>query len=231
MIQKIQLKGAWRRVLVGAVVAGLAGIAGSEHHARRLIQSQFHQAVEARQQLERRFGEVMAAHERLKGDFETERRRSQELEQTLASANSELEQTTGRLAEESRTSRTLQLRLAEMQQQLDQLQGELAVTLKQQEGVLGVKPGTVQIERVVVSDAAGSNPSGRVISIHRDWDFVVISLGWDTVRIGDVVSIFRQDQLQAKARIERVQEGVCAATVLPDWKTDAIQLNDLARVL
>ena len=231
MIKKIQLNSAWRRVLIGAVVMALAGIAGSEHHARRLIQSQFQQAVEARQQLERRFGEVMAAHERLKSDFETARNRSQELEQSLASANSRLEQATGRLAEESHTSRTLQLRLAEMQQQLDQLQGELAVTLKQQAGASGVKPGTVQIERVVVSDAGGSNPSGRVISIHRDWDFVVISLGWDTVHIGDVVSIFRNDQLQAKARIERVQEGMCVATVLPDRKTDAVQLNDLARVL
>jgi hypothetical protein len=60
---------------------------------------------------------------------------------------------------------------------------------------------------------------------------VVISLGWDAVRIGDVVSIFRGNQLQAKAKIERVQEGVCAATVLPDWKTDALELNDVARVL
>ena len=59
----------------------------------------------------------------------------------------------------------------------------------------------------------------------------MISLGWDAVRIGDVVSIFRNDQLQAKAKIERVQEGVCAATVLPDWKTEAIQLNDLVRIL
>lgn len=227
----IKLNRTGRRALVGVVVAALAAIAGSEHHARRLTRAQFQQAVEARQQLERRFGEVMASHERLKSDLDTERRRSQELEEALASAKSQLEQTSGRLADESRTSRTLQLRLAEMQQQLDQLQGELAVTLTQRESAAGVKPGAVQIERVVVSDAGGSNPAGRVISIHRDWDFVVIDLGWDAVRIGDVVSIFRADQLQAKARIERVQEGVCAATVLPEWKTDEIQLNDLVRVL
>ena len=227
----IKLDRTWRRILVGAVVAVVVVIAGSEHHARRLLQAKWLQAVEARQQLEGRVTEISAAHEQLTGDLATERSRSQALEEALASAKRELEQTTGRLAEESRTSRGLQLRLAQMQLQLDQLQGELAVTLRQQEGGVGVTPGAVQIERVIVSDAGGTNPAGRVISIHRDWDFVVISLGWDAVRIGDVVSIFRNDQLQAKAKIERVQEGVCAATVLPDWKTEAIQLNDLVRIL
>ncbi len=230
----IKLDRTWRRILVGAVVAVVAVMAGSEHRARRLLQAKWLQAVEARQQLERRFAEISDAHEQLKGDLATERGRSAALEEALASAKRELERTTGRLAEESRTSRGLHLRLAQMQQQMDQLQGELAVTLKQQENGVRVTPGTVQIDRVIVSDASdagGTNPAGRVISIHRDWDFVVISLGWDTVRIGDVVSIFRNDQLQAKAKIERVQEGVCAATVLPDWKTETIQLNDLVRVL
>src|SRR3989338_5604392 len=227
----IKLDRTWRRILVGVVVAILMAVAGSEHHARRLLKAKWLQAVEARQQLDRRFAEISAAHEQLTGDLATERSRSQALEEALATAKRELEQTTGRLAEESRTSRGLQLRLAEMQQQLDQLQGELAVTLTQQGGGAGGTPGAVQIDRVIVSDAGGAKPAGRVISIHRDWDFVVISLGWDAVHIGDVVSIFRDDQLQAKAKIERVQEGVCAATVLPDWKTDAIQLNDLVRVL
>ena len=225
----LKLDSRTRRILAGIAVTVFVGVAGAEHYARWLAQRRLARAVETNQQLEQRLGEVMASHERLKSDLDTERQRSQELEQALASAKSQLEQTSGRLAEESRTSRTLQLRLAEMQQQMDQLQGELAVNLKQ--APAGVKPGAVQIERVVVSGAGGATPAGRVISVHRDWDFVVINLGWDAVRIGDVVSIFRDDALQAKVRIERVQEGVCAATVLPDWKTDAIQLNDLVRVL
>jgi hypothetical protein len=229
---KFTLDRTTRWVVAGVVGVGLAGIAGSEHHARRLIQKQFLEARVALEQLERRFGEVMTAHEQLMADLEGERRRASALEQALASAKADLERTSGRLAEESRNSRTLQMRLSEMQQQLDQVQGELALTLKQ-DGGPSAASGAVQIAKVVVSDesAPPSAPSGRVISIHRDWDFVVINLGWDAVRIGDVVSIFRNEQLQAKAKIERVQEGVCAATVLPDWKTDALELNDLVRVL
>lgn len=221
-----------RRILVGGAIVALVGIAAVEHYARRLTQGRLAQAVESRGQLERRLGEVMASHDRLEADLVSERRRSNELESALTTAQAQLEQTNGRLAQEGRNSRTLQIRVTEMQQQLDQLQGELSVALQGHDGgPAGLKPGTVQIDRVVVSDATAPAGSGRVISIHRDWDFVVINLGWDAVRIGDIVSIYRDERLQAKARIERVQEGVCAATVLPDWKTDAVELNDVARVL
>ena len=59
----------------------------------------------------------------------------------------------------------------------------------------------------------------------------MIDLGWDAVRIGDTVSIVRNGQLLAKARIDRVQEGVSAATLLSDWETAEIHVNDLVRVL
>ena len=95
----IKLDRTWRRILVGVVVAILMAVAGSERHARRLLKAKWLQAVEARQQLDRRFAEISAAHEQLTGDLATERSRSQALEEALASAKRELEQTTGRLAE------------------------------------------------------------------------------------------------------------------------------------
>ncbi|MBI2495770.1 MAG: hypothetical protein HYW10_04315 [Candidatus Omnitrophica bacterium] len=65
----------------------------------------------------------------------------------------------------------------------------------------------------------------------REDAFVIISLGWGAVRIGDTVSIFRNDRLLAHARVERVQESACAATVLPAWKAADIRANDLVHVL
>lgn len=136
------------------------------------------------------------------------------------------------LSEEARKTQELHARLSAIEQQSDQLQGELALALQQQKSGGGSEHASpVQLERVVVSNAEPSALSGRVLSINRDWHFVVIDLGWDAVRIGDTVSIFRGDQLLAKARIERVQEGVCAATVLPEWETIEIRINDLVRVL
>ena len=79
--------------------------------------------------------------------------------------------------------------------------------------------------------ASGADWQGRVISVHSEWQFVVTNLGWDAVDVGEVVSIYRQDKLLAKARIERVQERASAATLLPEWLHAEVQVNDVVRVL
>jgi len=91
----------------------------------------------------------------------------------------------------------------------------------------------IELEKVVVTHPASPAPGlqGRVLSVNPEWHFVVIDLGWDVVNIGDVVSIYRNDQLLGKARVERVQEQVCAAALLPEWVESQVQVNDVVRVL
>ena len=89
----------------------------------------------------------------------------------------------------------------------------------------------VELERVLVSSDGASPLQGRVISVHPEWNFVVIDLGWDAVKIGDTISILRNEAVLAKAKVERVQEGVSAAAVLPEWDADGIEVNDRAQLL
>ena len=222
-----------RQILIGSIGVVIVGVAAGEHLAQRVTERRYHQMVESRRQLELQFGEVMATHEQMQRDLQQAQQRSQELTQALAEARAQLEEAVGRLAQETQSSRGLQGRLATVQQQMEQLQGELAVTLQRQPSAspAASAPNAIQLERVVVNDAQASDLSGRIVSIHKDWNFVVISLGWDAVRIGETVSILRNGQLLAKARIDRVQEGVCAATLLPEWETAEVQVNDLVRIL
>jgi hypothetical protein len=67
--------------------------------------------------------------------------------------------------------------------------------------------------------------------VHPDWRFVVVSLGWNQLRIGDTVSIFRDEKLLAKAKVERVQEDLAAVTLLPEWQPETIQINDVVKPL
>jgi len=201
-----------------------------EHLYRRLIERRYRQEITGRQQLERRFNEVVITHDQLISDLAKERQRSQELSAIVKEKSEAFEQTVGRLSEETQTIRELQLRLAAMEQQMDQLQGELATALQQSGSANEGKAGAVELERIVVAKA-DAPMQGRVVSVHPDWDFVIIDLGWDEVTIGDTVSIFRSDQLLAKARVERVQEGVAAATLLPEWKSAKIQVNDRVQLL
>lgn len=175
---------------------------------------------------------MLATHDQLKGDLAREQGRSQELSDTLAAARGKLDEMTARLSDENGNVRKLQARLAAMQGQMDRLQGELALTLQERQQAGGTEgPGPVQLERILVSGDASSGLHGRVLSVYQEWDFVVINLGWDVVRVGDTVSIVRGGQLLAKARVERVQEDLCAATVLPEWDAAAVNVNDAVQLL
>jgi hypothetical protein len=220
------------RILVGGLGVIVGTIAIGESLLRRVVERQLREVVESRGQLERRFADIVSTQEQLKEGLAKERQRSAELSDALASTRTELEQTIGRLADERRTVRDLQGRLAAVEGQFDQVQGELAMTLQERpQGGRASGAAAVQLERIVVSDARNAEIQGRIVSTHKDWNFVVVNLGWEAVRIGDTVSIFRDDQLLARARVERVQEGACAVTLLPDWEQADVRVDDVVRIL
>lgn len=228
------MKGA--RILTITAACIFAGVAAWQFAARRATDRRYHESMESRRQLELKFGEVLATHEQLKSALKREQDHSQELSGTLAAMRTELERSVGRLTEETRTVRELQMRMSTMRQQMDQLQGELAVTLQQRQGSAQARApqqpaAPVQLEKIVVSDAGLLGLQGRVLSVHRDWNFVVIDLGWDAVKIGDVASVFRNEQLLARVRVDRVQERICAASVLPEWESADIRVDDAVKVL
>ena len=220
------------RILIGAVIGTLVVTAGAEHIGHRALWKRYQEAIASRQQLTLQFGEMLATHEQIKRQLSREQNRSQQLTQALTDTQAKLEDVSSRLAQQSKTVRELQVRLTSVHEQMDQLQGELAMTLEAKPSTASAdRTAPVQLERIVVTDPTVPTLQGRVISVHKDWNFVVLDLGWNAVKIGETVSIFRNDQLLAKARIDRVQEGVCAATVLPEWQGAEIQTNDLVRVL
>jgi hypothetical protein len=220
-----------RLVLIVAGVA-VAGVAVWEDAARRGAERRYRAAVDGRRQLEQRVGEMLATHDQVQVKLQQEQQRSGELSESLAAARGQLDEMTVRLSDEDANVKKLQARLASMQQQMDQVQGELALAMQErQQAAAANGSGPVQLERILVTGDAPSGLHGRVLSVYRDWDFVVINLGWDLVRVGDTVSIVRDGQLLAKARVERVQEDLCAATVLPEWDAASININDAVQIL
>ena len=217
-------------VLVGALV--------SEYGRRRLAERRYQEALEGQRQMALRVRGIIAGHEQLTQEVTRERQRAQELSEAFLSTRQQLEETTGRLTQERQRADELQTRLASTQQELEQLQGELAVTLKETQGDAAWPRAAgepsqhpVELERIVVSRINGEGVQGRILSVHPEWGFVVIDLGWDAVRIGDVLSVLRQDDVLATVRIERVQEEVCAAAVIPEHKATEVRINDLVRML
>ncbi len=230
------------RIVIAILGVALIGVATWGHLTRRHLERRYDALVEDREELELRLGEVLVAHQRLKDNFKSEQDRSQELSDTLVSTRGMLQDMETRLASESQSVRELQTRLTALQQQMEQLQGELVLVFQEQEQLKGrtkrkqqqatTKPSAlIELQRIVVGGETLPAFHGRIVSVHHDWDFVIIDLGWDAVKVGDTVSIVRDDQLLARARVDRVQEGVCAATVLPEWETELVRVNDTVQML
>jgi hypothetical protein len=222
-----------KRIIVGVVTLGLAAAWLGEALARRKAQRGYEEAIRARRQVELEVGGLRAEHEQLAKALSGEQQRAEDLTAKLAARDQELQEVIARLAQEAYIVQELQGRVGSMQQHLDQLQGELAVSFQDRAETGGSSDRMVQLEKVTVSrpKSGKAGLKGRVVSVHPQWRFVVVDLGWDIVTIGDVISIYRDNQLLAKARIERVQEQVAAATLLPEWTKSEIKVNDLVRAL
>ncbi len=221
-----------RRLALIAAGIILGGVATGEHLFRRQLEHRYRAAEARREELQGDFDQLRARHERVNAQLTEQRQHAEELLGALAERTGQLEEAVGRLTVESRTVRELESRLVAMARQMDSLQGELSLAMDRVGGKSKAAPSAVQLERILIS--SGPQPDGlrgRVVSVDTNWHFVVINLGWDAVKIGDTVSILRNGHMLAQARIERVQEGVAAASLLPEWEDVSIQVNDLVRVL
>ena len=229
---RVSARARWIAISLAGLTIAVAWMA--ELSIRWRVERQYREALESRKVLQVEVSKLQVERDQLSATLTAERQRTGELSSALSSKETELQETIERLAQEDYVVQELHGKLTVMQSQIDRLQGELAVTLK---GTLNPSAkqdgGAVELQRVVVNQDSPSTAAeqGKVVSVHPEWGFVVVNLGWDAVEIGDVVSIYRNEQLMAKARIERVQEQVSAATLLPEWVRTEVQVDDTVRAL
>ena len=212
-------------VVLALCAAGFAFARQIEHRKRLESEQKLSQTIQAKQLVEAKLS--------------AEEQRSQKLSEALELKAKEVDQIAKRLEAEAKAVELLQGRLAQMEGQVSQLQAELVLSARAREELAQRLPaqaggGPTELEKiqVVVGPLGGLNEaSGKIIQVNPDWQFVVVDLGWHTVNIGDVLGIYRGDQLIAKVKVERVQEQVAAASILPEYRTAEIAVNDRVAVL
>lgn len=108
---------------------------------------------------------------------------------------------------------------------------QLIITMKEKK-ILEAKvkefteaPKIIQLEKIVVKPAPLL--TGNVLVVNREFAFVVVDLGRaNNLKLGDVLSVYRQGKFVGKIQVEKVEEKISAATILPDWKTIEFKEND-----
>ena len=89
-------------------------------------------------------------------------------------------------------------------------------------------PETIELEKVVVK--AAPVLVAKVLMVNKEQAFIVVDLGReDNLRIGDTLSVCRNGEFIGRAEVEKVQEKVSAAAILPQWQDVEFKENDEVR--
>lgn len=90
-------------------------------------------------------------------------------------------------------------------------------------------PRIENLKTVVVAGPVATNdsPEANVLIVNRKFGFIVANIGkLDGVDIGTELNVYRNGELIAKTKIEKLYDKMSAATILPKWKNVAIREGD-----
>lgn len=88
----------------------------------------------------------------------------------------------------------------------------------------------VELKKIVVRMAPVS--SGEIIEVNSEYNFAVADLGSeDSVRSGDLLGIYRNEQLIAKAFIENVYDDMSSIMVFDEWRDIVIRQGDTVKLI
>ncbi|MFH1519220.1 MAG: hypothetical protein ABIE75_01435 [Candidatus Omnitrophota bacterium] len=88
---------------------------------------------------------------------------------------------------------------------------------------------TVELEKIVVRPMTGI--VGKVLKVNDEHKFIVTNLGRENnLEIGDVLLAHRDNEFIGRTKVEKVEEGICAAAILSDWQDAEFKENDSVRL-
>jgi len=91
-------------------------------------------------------------------------------------------------------------------------------------------PKNVELEKIVIKST--QELIGKVLSLDKEHGFIVVDLGNDNnLKLGDVLSVYRDNQFIGKVQVEKIEEKSSAAVILSDWHNTEFKENDTVKRL
>ncbi len=91
-------------------------------------------------------------------------------------------------------------------------------------------PKNIELEKIVVKTT--QELTGKVLTLDKERGFIVVDLGNDNnLKLGDVLSVYRDNQFIGKAQVEKIEEKSSAAVILSDWHDVEFKEDDTVKRL
>jgi len=91
-------------------------------------------------------------------------------------------------------------------------------------------PKNIELEKIVIKSSSGL--IGKILSYDKGNNFVVTDLGsQNNLKLGDILSVYRNDVFIGRVQIEKFEGTSSAAVVLSPWKNVEFKENDVVKKL
>lgn len=144
-------------------------------------------------------------------------------QESLATENSSLKDN---LFKEQTEKNDLVSKVNLAQGELNALREKLAA-LEKEKANLAAAPAPADLGKIVVNPAEAQLPAGSILTVNKEFQFVVTNLGQQDAVVPDqVLTVTRDNQSVGELKIQRVQGNLSVAEPLPPLKVDALKVGD-----
>lgn len=171
--------------------------------------------------------EALSTIEQLKADLEKQRNLRQDLEKKMNQMQEDVKKAQARLNDLDAQKKDLEARIKDLQEQARNVElgkisvsPEAAVSGQQQ---LVAEPSSAIA--VPLSAPAVTGLEGKVLVVNKDYNFAVLNSGTkEGVKVGDLYSIYHNEQYLGDVKIEKLHEHMSAAVfVSPNVKDKVVE--------
>lgn len=216
----VKSKFLWRSIGVVLLITSASFFMLKERNLRIYTQRQLARTVEAGRLVENQLIKTAKAKRLVEGELAVEIERTLALEKEIKEKERQMKLALDRLEKEinARRQAETQLVMAVKEKRI----------LKERLSKLVRSSGAINLDKIVVKPVPAV--TGKVLVVNKEYAFVVVNLGkGSNVNIGDILSVYRDDDFIGRVEIEKVEEKISAATILPDWETVEFEEDDEVR--
>lgn len=181
-------------------------------------QKQLADATQKKIVVEAKLTETTQVKERIEKELDSGKEKICMLEKQLEEKNQQMQLALDKVGIEiaARTKAETQLTLAMKEKDI----------LEEKLNKLNFASKPIDLERIVIKQVSDTL-IGKVIKIDKKYAFVVLDLGnRDSLRVADILSVYRNSRFVGKVRVERLEDDRSAAIILPDWQNTQFRVGD-----
>lgn len=212
---------------------------------KRDLEGRLKSASEMVKQIENQMGEDRKAKDAALAQLEKEKKESQRISNEYVKMKDEKERLSVSLDNAKGECNVLKVQLSTLQQAKEILESKLKEVFEKKQVELEkivVKPEAApETESVLMTEppqqaaparVPADTQNGEVMVVNKKFDFVVVSLGEeDGLKAGTDLCIYKNKQMIAMLKVEKVHSTMSAAKIPPEWKNADIKEGDTVVVV